>query len=90
MRCPFSLPHRVCGFHLGFTLEDAVRVAAPGTTLILRAGTHRLSRPLTIHQALTLVGDGRESTRVVCSSPGYVMRVEGDGRFAARDVTFLI
>ena len=70
------------------SLEDAVQVAAPGTTLILRAGTHRLSRPLTIHQSLTLVGDGRKSTRVACSSPGYVMRVEGDGRFAARDVTF--
>src|SRR5919199_6927191 len=56
--------------------------------LILRAGTHRLSRPLKIHQSLTLVGDGRKSARVACSSPGYVMRVEGDGRFAARDVTF--
>jgi parallel beta-helix repeat protein len=69
-------------------LEDAVRVAAPGATLLLRAGTHRLSRPLRIDQPLSLVGDGRESTHVVCASPGCVVQVAGNGRFAASDVTF--
>ena len=71
------------------SLEAAVRVAAPGATLLLRAGTHRLSRPLRIDQPLSLVGDGRESTYVVCASPGCVVQVGGNGRFAASDVTFI-
>jgi parallel beta-helix repeat protein len=70
------------------SLEDAMRVAAPGATLLLRAGTHRLSRPLEIDQPLSLIGDGRESTYVVCTSPGCVVQVSGNGCFSASNVTF--
>jgi len=68
-------------------LEDAVRRVRPGTILRLGAGTHRLGRPLRIDKALWLLGAGTETTRVVGSGEGYVLRYEAQGRLVARDLT---
>jgi len=51
-------------------LAKAIQAAAPGATLRLSAGTHRLKGTLHVDKALTLIGEGRDHTRVVTGSQG--------------------
>ncbi|HKO24587.1 MAG TPA: hypothetical protein VJY65_07570 [Chloroflexota bacterium] len=101
---PCPLRHRLCVYGRSAAATGALpflaRSLAPGSSdafslasdatpvRILRAGTHRLSRPLEMDQPLSLIGDGRESTYVVCTSPGCVVQVSGNGCFSASNVTF--
>ncbi|HVA89459.1 MAG TPA: right-handed parallel beta-helix repeat-containing protein [Chloroflexota bacterium] len=95
-RSPIVLPNpdpgvarvRVDGTGTYPDLETATRLASPGTTILLDAGLHRLQQALVVRQDLTLIGAGKESTIIGCAKPGYVVRFEGPGQFAARDLTF--
>lgn len=49
------------------SLEEAVRLAPPGASIFLTAGTHRLLQALQIDKPLTLMGAGRDVTHVVCN-----------------------
>jgi parallel beta-helix repeat protein len=70
------------------TLAEAIEQAASGGTIRLAEGTHWLDRPLKITNPVTLVGAGRDVTRVVCEGEGYVIEYSSQGRFAASGITF--
>jgi parallel beta-helix repeat protein len=69
------------------TLEEAVQYAAPDAVIRLAAGEHWLGAPLTLSQAVTLVGEGRDRTRVICEAAEYVLRCAGPGPVVLRDLT---
>lgn len=69
------------------SLEEALQRSAPGDVIRLPAGVYRLSRPLEITKSVTLVGEGMDSTKVVCDGEGYVIKVSG-GKFSARGISF--
>jgi parallel beta-helix repeat protein len=71
------------------SLEEAVQKARSGATIYLKAGMHRLKRPLVIDKPLTLIGEGMETTRIVCDGEGCVVEFSGDGLFSARDLAFV-
>jgi parallel beta-helix repeat protein len=71
------------------SLEEAVQKAQPGATLHLKAGVHRLKRPLAIDKPLKLIGEGMETTRIACDGKEYVVRFSGDGLFSASDIAFV-
>lgn len=52
------------------SLEEAVQQARPGAVIYLKAGIHRLKHPLVIDKPLTLIGEGMETTRIVCDGEG--------------------
>jgi parallel beta-helix repeat protein len=70
------------------SLDKAVQQASPGAELWLVAGTYRLSQPLQIEKAISLIGAGMDQTRVICAAEDCVVRFVGEGRFVARDLTF--
>jgi parallel beta-helix repeat protein len=70
-------------------LEEAVQKAQSGTTIHLKAGIYRLKRPLVIDKPLTLIGEGMETTRIVCDGEECVVKFSGDGLFSARDIAFV-
>mgnify|MGYP000624978747 CR=1 FL=1 len=70
------------------TLEEAVAAASPGDTILLEAGTYRLAEPLKIEKPLRLVGAGMDQAEIVSDAEGFVVRFQGDGLFAAEDLTF--
>jgi hypothetical protein len=69
------------------TLEEARQHAPPGAVIRLAAGEHLLYAPVTLSQAVTLEGAGRERTRVVCTKGGDVLRCAGPGPVVLRDLT---
>jgi parallel beta-helix repeat protein len=71
------------------SVEEALQKAQPGATLYLKAGTHRLAHPLALDKPLTLIGEGMETTRIVCDGEGYVVSFSGDGLFSASDLAFV-
>jgi parallel beta-helix repeat protein len=71
------------------SLEDAVKQAKTGATIYLKAGIHRLSHPLLINKALSLIGKGIDKTFVVCDGEEYVVKFSGDGQFSASDISFV-
>jgi parallel beta-helix repeat protein len=71
------------------SLEEAVQQARPGAVIYLKAGIHRLKHPLVIDKPLTLIGEGMETTRIVCDGEGCVVEFSGDGLFSARDLAFV-
>lgn len=73
--------------HPGDSLEEAIGRLATGGILRLRAGTYRLNRPLTIYDSLQLMGDGLETTTVVCDRPEYVISLEGEGHWRVSGIT---
>lgn len=70
------------------SLEEAAEAVPPGSTIILDAGTYRLSEPLAIQKPLTLLGSGMENTVVIGAGEGYVAHLSGGGPFAVEDITF--
>jgi parallel beta-helix repeat protein len=70
-------------------LEEAVQKAQSGTTIHLKAGIYRLKRPLVIDKPMTLIGEGMETTRIVCDGEECVVKFSGDGLFSARDISFV-
>ena len=70
------------------TLEEAVLKSQPRTVLRLVAGQHYLKAPLLIKKDLTLIGEGMESTQIVCHSEKYVVTFSGNGKFSTSEVTF--
>ena len=71
------------------SLEEAVPKAQSGATLYLKAGAHRLAHPLTLDKPLTLIGEGIETTRIVCDGEKCVVSFSGDGLFSASDLAFV-
>ncbi|QLQ06575.1 MAG: right-handed parallel beta-helix repeat-containing protein [Anaerolineae bacterium] len=71
------------------SLSEAVEKAEAGATLRLKAGVHRLNRPLEINKELSLIGEGMETTRIACAEAGTVVRYTGEGTFSASDLTFV-
>jgi parallel beta-helix repeat protein len=61
------------------SLEEAVQKARSGATIYLKAGMHRLKRPLVIDKPLTLIGEGMETTRIVCDGEGCVVAFVHEG-----------
>jgi parallel beta-helix repeat protein len=70
-------------------LEEAIERAKDGTTIYIRAGTHKLDKPLFINKAISLVGEGMSRTFILCRASGYVVRCKMKGKFSARDISFV-
>jgi parallel beta-helix repeat protein len=70
------------------TLGEAVQDAPAGSRILLGAGTYRLDAPLNIGKALSLQGAGMDQTEIVSGGEGYLVRVSGEGPFAAEEITF--
>jgi len=71
------------------SLEEAVQQARPGAVIYLKAGIHRLKHPLVIDKPLTLIGEGMETTRIVCDGEEYVVKFSGNGLFSVSDIAFV-
>jgi hypothetical protein len=69
------------------SLEEAVREAQAGDVLRLKAGEHRLSRPLVIKKPLSLIGEGMDNTRVVCDGEECVVQLQQEGPFVLHDLS---
>ncbi len=66
------------------TLVEAIAAAGEGATIRLRKGIHRLEQGLRLGQAVSLVGEGMESTEIVAEQGEYTLRYEGSGLFGLR------
>jgi parallel beta-helix repeat protein len=71
------------------SLEEAVQQARPGAVIYLKAGIHRLKHPLVIDKPLTLIGEGMETTRIVCDGEECVVKFSGNGLFSVSDIAFV-
>jgi parallel beta-helix repeat protein len=69
-------------------LLGAIDRSEVDSTIQLSGGTYVLEQPLHINKSLTLLGAGKDSTQLVCSAFGEVVRIDGSLRFAAKDITF--
>jgi parallel beta-helix repeat protein len=70
------------------TLAEAIERVTSGETIRLAEGTHWLDQPLKITKPVSLVGAGRDITRVVCEKEGSVIEYSSQGRFAAWGISF--
>jgi parallel beta-helix repeat protein len=70
------------------TLAEAIERVTSGETIRLAEGTHWLDQPLKITKPVSLVGAGRDITRVVCEKEGSVIEYSSQGRFAASGISF--
>ena len=66
----------------------AVQTAKDGASIALKAGEYRLPRGLTIARSITLIGAGRDETRIVSDGEIFVLKFDSPGSFTARDVSF--
>lgn len=73
----------------GDDLAALVRQVPEGGTLELAAGEYRLLAPLRLSQGISLVGAGREQTRIVSSAADSLLRFEGAGRLVIRGISFV-
>jgi parallel beta-helix repeat protein len=71
------------------SLEEAVQQARPGAVIYLKAGAHRLKHPLVIDKPLTLIGEGMETTQIVCDGEECVVKFSGNGLFSVSDIAFV-
>jgi len=69
------------------TLAEALAKATDGATIRVRPGRHHLPEGVRIDRAVTLVGDGTDVTEITADQGDYVLKYEGAGRFALRDLT---
>ena len=70
--------------------DDLPRVLArlaPGSTVRLGPGRYRLSETLVVLQGVTVVGAGRDRTRLTAAAAGSAVLVLTDGRVELRDLT---
>jgi len=70
------------------TLDEAVRAAYEGSTVIIGEGIYQLTAALEIDKALTLQGQGMDKTVVTGDSGEYVVRLAGAGPFVLEGITF--
>jgi parallel beta-helix repeat protein len=70
------------------TLEEAIKTAPVGATIVLGPGTYHLAEPIVANQAVRLVGAGMDQTEIVSGAGGYVLLFSGEGPFTAEDITF--
>lgn len=67
-------------------LAAALADAEPGAIIRLSRGTHRLKRGFIIRRPVTLAGEGMDLTEIACDRGEFVLRYEGGGLFALRDL----
>lgn len=72
----------------GDNLAVLVRQVHEGGTLELAAGEYRLLASLHLNQSISLMGAGRDRTRIVSSAPGSLMRFEGAGQLVVKGISF--
>ena len=70
------------------TLEGAVEKARAGDIIELPAGEYRLQKPLVVGKSLTLRGAGAARSKVRCEAEGWVLRLEGKGRWQLEGLTW--
>jgi parallel beta-helix repeat protein len=68
-------------------LLDAIARSAPGSTIVLPAGTTDLGGPIVLLDGLTLRGQGRDATTLVSSTAEAAVIVATDGLVALEDLT---
>ena len=70
-------------------LAAAIAGVPVGSTIVLEGATYRLSEPVTIDKALTLVGASMSQTEIVADSPDYVVRIDDhEGIVSVEGITF--
>jgi parallel beta-helix repeat protein len=68
-------------------LVDALEAAPPGATILLKQGVHYLKHGRLLHQPVTLVGEGMESTELVAHQGQFVLAYQRTGLIQLRDLT---
>ncbi len=70
----------------GDNLNQALRRAPAGATVNLAAGTYELEESISLEKPLTIIGAGRDQTRLV-SRAGSVLSFENQGKLVIRGVS---
>lgn len=68
-------------------LLEAIAQAAPGSTIVLPAGTTELGSTIVLLDGLTLRGQGRDSTTLISSTPESAIIVATEGLVTLTDLT---
>jgi len=69
-------------------LAAAVALVAPGGTVLLEAGEHRLAAPLAIDKPVTIRGAGSDQTTVLADQPPVLLTFAGPGQLVLEGVAF--
>jgi parallel beta-helix repeat protein len=69
-------------------LVRAVAVARTGAKITLEAGEYLLPQGLELKKPVTLIGQGRDNTRVVSEAGRFVVKFDSWGVFAVRGIRF--
>lgn len=69
------------------SLEQAVMSAREGQRLFIKTGLHRLPNPLVIDKSVTIAGESRDLSRIVCDKPGFVITIRGGAHVTMSDVS---
>jgi len=69
-------------------LDAAVALVAPGGTVLLDAGEHRLAGPVVIDKPLTIRGEGSNQTTVLAGQPAALLTFAGPGELVLEGVAF--
>lgn len=85
---PGSLLANSITVHNTTELLGAITTAISDAVILLAAGEYVLQQPLQLEKPMSLIGAGRDKTRLTCSEPQYVLRYAGDGMFAAEGISF--
>lgn len=67
----------------------AVKNARDGASIALEPGEYRLPEGLTITRSITLIGAGRDKTRIVSDAELFVVKFDAQGSLAASDLSFI-
>jgi parallel beta-helix repeat protein len=69
-------------------LVAAAALVAPGGTILLDAGEHRLPAPLAIDRPLTIRGAGSDQTTVLADQPPALLTFAGSGELVLEGIAF--